>query len=340
MNFMRIFLLVALFLTILTVGGFLILSYVSDHTNGVSKQVMRFEVGQGENVFSVADRLKATGLISSKYVFLWHIAQERKVHSLVSGVYSLSGNLTISEISLLITEGKTIPSDVRITFPEGWNSKKMAERLTMNGLPGADFLALVQKPSSELKQRFDFLSGVPKDTSLEGFLFPDTYFFDPKTSADVIVEKMLLNFSKKFDATLRTATESQKRSLYETVTLASIVENEVRSDVDRKMVADIFSRRLAIGQPLQSCATLQYILGVDRVQYSYAETQIPSPYNTYINKGLPPGPIGNPGIVSLRATLFPQNNPYFYFLSDPNTGETIFSITYEEHLKNKALHGL
>ncbi|MDP3957258.1 MAG: endolytic transglycosylase MltG [bacterium] len=337
---MRTFLFIALLLSLLTFGGFFYLSYAAQHSHGVSRQVQRFEVKQGENIFSLAERLEAAGLISSRYVFMWHLVREQKTHNLVAGTYGLSGNLSVADMALMITEGKTIPRDVRVTFPEGWNSKKMAERLTANGLPGADFLALVQKPQPELRKQFDFLSDMPAGASLEGFLFPDTYFFDPQTSAETIIDKMLTNFGKKFDASLRTAVQEQKKSLYATVTLASIVENEVKTEVDRKMVVDIFLRRLAIGQALQSCATLQYVLGVDRVQYSYAETQTPSPYNTYINPGLPPGPISNPGLVSLRATLTPLANPYFYFLNDPETGEIIFSVTYEEHLKNKNLHGL
>jgi UPF0755 protein len=271
---------------------------------------------------------------------LWHLVRKQKTHALVAGTYSLSGNLSPADIAFLITEGKIVSRDIRITFPEGWNSKKMAERLTANDLPGADFLTLVQKPPAELRTQFDFLLDMPPNASLEGFLFPDTYFFDPQSAPDVIIKRMLTNFGKKFDASLRTAAQAQKRSFFATVTLASIVENEVKTEEDRKMIADIFLRRLTIGQALQSCATLQYILGVDRVQYSYEETRTPSPYNTYINAGLPPGPIGNPGLVALRATLFPQNNPYFYFLNDPQTGKIIFSTTYDEHLKNKNLYGL
>ena len=337
---MRTFLFIALLLSLLTFGGFFYLSYSASHFHGISRQIQRFEVRQGENMFSLAERLEAAGLISSRYVFLWHLVREQKTRDLVAGAYSLSGNLSVAEIAFMITEGKTVPRDVRITFPEGWGSKKMAQRLTANGLPGADFLMLVQKPQPELRKQFDFLSDMPAGASLEGFLFPDTYFFDPQTSAEAIVEKMLTNFGKKFDVVLRTAAEKQKRSLFATVTLASIVENEVKTETDRKMVADIFLRRLAVGQALESCATLQYILGVDRVQYSYAETQTPSPYNTYINSGLPPGPIGNPGLMTLNATISPQANSYFYFLNDPKTGETIFSVTYEEHLKNKSSHGL
>lgn len=337
---MRIFLFIALLFSSLTFGVFFYFSYAVEHVHGTNTEIQRFEVGQGENIFSLSGRLESVGLISSRYVFMWHLAQQQKVHSLVAGTYALSGNLTIAEITLMITEGKTIPRDIRITFPEGWNSKKMAERLTANGLPGADFFAIVQKPSLELKKQFDFLSDIPKDASLEGFLFPDTYLFDPQASAESIVEKMLTNFGKKFDASLRTAAQKQKQSFYAAVTLASIVENEVKTETDRKMVADIFLRRLSIGHPLESDATLQYVLGIDKIQHSYEETRTLSPYNTYINAGLPPGPIGNPGVVSLQASLFSQSNPYFYFLNDANTGETVFSVTYEEHLKNKNLHGL
>lgn len=337
---MRTFLFIALSLSVLTFGGFFYLSFAAGNTHGANKQSQLFEVKSGEGVFSLSKRLKAADLIASRYVFLWHLVREQKTHALVAGTYGLSGTLSAADIALLITEGKTVPRDVRITFPEGWNSKKMAERLTANGLPGADFLALAEKPPAELRMRFDFLLDAPKDASLEGFLFPDTYFFDPQSAADIIVEKMLTNFGKKFDASLRTAAQTRKQSFFRAVTLASIVENEVKTEADRKMVADIFLRRLATGQALQSCATLQYILGVDRVQYSYEETRTPSPYNTYINAGLPPGPISNPGLVSLRAALYPQANPYFYFLNDPKTGEIIFSVTYEDHLKNKNLHGL
>jgi len=336
----RIFLIIALTLSLLTVGAFFYLSYAEGHSYGVRKDNQRFEVNQGENVFSLSERLESSGLIASRFTFMWHLARTEKTRSLVAGTYSLNGSLTVTEITFMITEGKVISRDIKVTFPEGWNSKKMSARLTANDLPGADFLALVQKPKPEWRQKYDFFADAPADTSLEGFLFPDTYFFDPEASAEVIIEKMLVNFGKKFDVPLRQSAIRQKHSIYETVTLASIIENEVKSMEDRKRVADIFLRRISVGQALQSCATLQYILGVDRTQYSFDETRTPSPYNTYINTGFPPGPIGNPGLVSFQATLAPESNPYFYFLSDPKTGKTIFSVTYDEHVNNKNLYGL
>lgn len=337
---MRRFLLAAITLSLLTFGAFLYLSFMVQYSHGPNREVQRFAVEPGENIMSLSKRLKTGGIIASRYAFLWYFAREQKTHNLVAGEYGLHGSLSIPEIALLITEGKTITRDIRITFPEGWESKKMSARLTGNGLPGTEFLALIQKPKPEWRKQFDFLAALPADASLEGFLFPDTYLFDPETSAEAIIEKMLANFGKKIESAIPTAIPGGNRSLYAVITLASIVENEVRSEEDRRLISDIFLRRLAIGQPLQSDATVKYILGIDKIQHTFEETRTESPYNTYIHPGLPPGPIGNPGLVSIRAAAFPQANPYFYFLSDPKTGETIFSITYEEHLKNKDLYGL
>lgn len=337
---MRVFLLLALSLSVLSVVSFFILSSAETHSHGVRKEDQRFEVYQGENVVDLSARLESSGLIISRIPFLWHIARIGKTHALVAGIYRLNGDLTITEITHIITTGDAISRDIKVTFPEGWNSKKMSARLIEKNLPGDEFLSLVQKPNVFWKTQFDFLSDAPSSYSLEGFLFPDTYFFDPSDSAEMIIEKMLTNFDKKFDATLRAKSLEQKRSIYEVVTLASIVENEVKSFEERMIVADIFLRRISIGQALQSDATIQYILGIDKVKHSFEETRTDSPYNTYINPGLPPGPIGNPGLDSLRATVTPKKNSYLYFLNDAKTGETIFAVTFEEHIKNKSLHGL
>ena len=133
---------------------------------------------------------------------------------------------------------------------------------------------------------------------------------------------------------------STGKARYEALTLSSIVEMEVRTDADRKIVADIFRRRIDAGMPLQSDATVRYALGVTKVKHSLTDIAVDSPYNTYVNKGLPPGPISNPGLSSLQAVLTPTPNQYLYFLNNPNTGETVFAKTFEEHIANKAKNGL
>lgn len=337
---MRLFLIIAIVLSVITFSGFFYLSYSAQHSRGISKEELRFEVKQGENIFDLSARLKSSGIIASRPAFLWEIVREGKTKSLVAGTYELSGKLSIAEIVFLVTEGKIIPRDVRVTFPEGWDTQKMSERLTANGLPGKEFLALADKSDSKWREKFDFFSDIPDDASLQGFLFPDTYFFDKEDSAEDIIEKMLANFGKKIGAELRIAAKNKNQNFYAAITLASIVENEVKSEEDRKMVSDLFLRRIILGKPLESDATIKYILGKDKIQHTFEETRVVSPYNTYVNVGLPPGPIGNPGLVSIRAAIFPKGNNYLYFLNDPQTGETIFSVTYEEHLRNKKLHGL
>jgi UPF0755 protein len=117
--------------------------------------------------------------------------------------------------------------------------------------------------------------------------------------------------------------------------MASVIEKEVRSANDMKIVSGIFWNRIKNGQALESCATLAYILGVNKSQYSYEDTRINSPYNTYINRGLPAGPIANPGLKAIEAAIYPEDTAYNYFLTASETGETIFSKTYQEHLNNK-----
>jgi UPF0755 protein len=122
--------------------------------------------------------------------------------------------------------------------------------------------------------------------------------------------------------------------------MASIIEREANKDEDRKIISGIFWNRIKIGQALQSCATVSYVLGENKKQFSYEETRVNSPYNTYINPGLPPGPINNPGLLAIKASIYPQESSYHYFLNNPQNGETIFSKTLEEHNLNKAKVGL
>lgn len=307
---------------------------------GTSSETKTFEVLPGEKILTIGEHLAEEGLIASRYAFAYRLWKEDRTRGIVAGTYRLSGRMTLGEIIETLSEGKVVAREKRLTFPEGWTSEKMAERLSANDLPGDAFLALVRKPKATWRTEFPFLENMPAAASLEGFLFPDTYLFDPESSAETIVERMLANFKTKYDDELRSAAAKQQHSLFEIVTLSSIVEREVASDRDRRLVADIFWRRLAIGQPLQSDATVNYALGTSKSQPSLTDLDTNSPYNTYRYPGLPPGPIGNPGYASLRATLFPESNPYFYFLSNLETGETVFAVTFEEHIRNRREHGL
>jgi UPF0755 protein len=191
-----------------------------------------------------------------------------------------------------------------------------------------------------VKTDYEFLKDKPGGGNLEGFLFPDTYIFFKDASAVSIINRMLLNFDEKLSGEMKGDIEKSGHSIYEVVTMASILEKEVKTKEDMKIASGIFWDRMEFGMPLQSCATVAYVLGKEKKQYSYDDTRTPSPYNTYINKGLPPGPIDNPGINALNAAIYPTKTDYIYFLTDPETGKTIFSKTIEEHEANKVKYGL
>lgn len=310
-------------------------SWSTQYGSNTSEQV--FRLSKGENAWVVSGNLESQGLVKSRFGFLYALARQKKLNSLVAGEYRLSGSLSAQDIVVRLSTGQVIPLDIKLTFPEGFTIAQIADRLTEAGLPGKDVLSMAISPEDHWRSDFSFLAELPKQASLEGFLFPDTYRFDRKADAASIIKIFLSNFERKAYPLLRAKTEKEA---YESLILASIVETEVRSDHDRALVADLFLRRLAEEHPLQSDATIQYILGKNKVQHSFEETRVNSPYNTYVNKGLPPGPVSNPGISAIQAVLNPIRNPYFYFLSDPKTGETIFSTTFEEHVRNKAGHGL
>jgi UPF0755 protein len=324
-------LVIALFL-----GGFFYFRYQIYFAKGEVGTMKAFKIVKGESGTEIAEKLEKENLISGKMYFLYYLKKQNLGEKILPGEYELNSNLTIPEITILLTQKKE--DFIKLTFPEGWDGQKIAERLTANGLDGQGFLALVKKPE-QFRAQYTFLQD-PAIKSLEGFLFPDTYFFKKEILPKDIVLKMLDNFDAKLTSEMKATLEKKKISLLNAIILASIVEKEVRSDADRALAAGIFWERIAIGQPLQSCATLAYILGENKKQYTYADTQIKSPYNTYQNKGLPPGPISNPGLSAIKATIYPVESKYNYFLSDPATDRTIFSQTFQEHLNNKAKYGL
>ena len=247
--------------------------------------------------------------------------------------------MTIPEIVQVLSMGEIIPNEIKVTFPEGTNAKQMADILKNKGFDGDKFLN-VAKSGSGAKTDYEFLQDKPQKASLEGFLFPDTYIFWRDASSESIVSRMLLNFDEKLTSEMCDDIKKQNRTIFEVVTMASILEKEVKTPEDMKIVSGIFWDRIEVGQPLQSCATIAYVLGKEKKQYSYEDTRTPSPYNTYINRGLPPGPINNPGLVAINAAIYPKETDYNYFLTDPETGKTIFSKTIDEHEQNKTKYGL
>lgn len=292
----------------------IILGFVGPNCNKGEDKLVKIEKGWGSG--EVADKLKSEQIINSRWIFILYVWVKGYNHHLQAGEYLLNTKMTIPEISKILTKGETNPNWVKVTIPEGWTNTQIEERLV-----SSDVIKSGEK--------------LPQDK--EGYLFPDTYYFYKNISISDVVKKMEDNFDGKLKEIL--SAEAQEKlgegGLYDILKMASIVEKEVISDEDRAIVAGIFWKRIKNNVPLQADITIAYILGVDKWRYSYEDTRIKSPYNTYLNLGLPPTPIDNPGLSAIKAAIYPKQTDYLYFLSAPD-GRTIYAKTLEEHNANKA----
>ncbi|MBI4652770.1 endolytic transglycosylase MltG [Candidatus Kuenenbacteria bacterium] len=302
---------------------------ISTPLQKISEQ-KEFIIKKGEGVNQISQNLKNQKLIGSMWNFEVYVWFEKMGKKFQAGEYSLSSNMNIKEITQILCSGQIIPNQKIIKIIEGWNYKEIGEYLENKiNIPKEDFFSAAY--DLQWKNKYSFLEG----NFLEGYLFPDTYQVYKNATAEDIIKKMLDNFDKKLSLKIREDIKAQGKTIFEIITLASIIEKEVPKEEDRKIVAGIFYKRLKQEMRLESCATINYILGNDKKQLSFEDTRIESPYNTYINNGLPPGPINNPGLSAIKAAIYPEKTDYLFFLSKP-TGETVFSKTLDEHNKNKA----
>jgi len=290
-----------------------------------------FIVQEGEGLEKIAENLRMERIIGNKWVFVFHVWLEGKANNLQAGKYKLSSAMNISEVARKIINGDVFRDWIKITIPEGWTSKQIEEKLAELEIVNPEEYKFYTVSTESLP----FLIDKPKDSSLQGYLFPDTYYFEKNTAIEDVVKKMLTNFGEKLTSDLRDEIKKQDKTIHEILIMASILEKEVKSDEDRAIVSGIFWKRIKNKYPLESCATIAYILGTDKWRYSYEDTRIKSPYNTYTNIGLPPTPINNPGLSAIRAAIYPTKTDYNFFLTDPGTGNTIFSKTFQEHSANK-----
>jgi UPF0755 protein len=305
-------------------------------------QVKDFEIVKGEGNAVIGSNLEKEGLISNKLYFYYYIRTHGLINKFLPGKYEISGNMTIPEIAIFLSNQENmLPGYINVTFPEGWTAEQMAQRLKANGFDGDAFLNLVKNPPQDIVSLFPILVKKPAGTNLEGYLFPDTYKFSKDATPGGILKKILNNTELKITPDIRSKAESQKKSIFQVLTMASILEKEVNTTSDFKIVSGIFWQRIAIGQALQSDATLEYVLKTGAFQHSVAQTKTDSPYNTYMYRGLPPGPISNPGMDAITAALNPEKTNYNYFLTDPNNPKnTVYSVTFQEHVANKLKFGL
>lgn len=333
----RLFLiLIVLILAGGVLGGLYIWNEVNFPMSSTS-QPLYFTVAKGDGVKDIAAHLKDQGLIRNTLAFEVYTYVKGATSGYTDGIFSLDKDMTIRDIFQALTSGQDVP-EVNITLLEGWTAADMGAYLEKQGIVStADFEAAANVHDSRsiiTDKTYGFLSDRPASATLEGYLFPDTYRVYKTTTASQIVEKMLDNFDDKFTEQMKSDAGKGNMSIYQIVTLASIIEKEVRSDTDRKLVAGIFYDRLNQGVALQSDATVNYATGNSSLQPTADELNVNSLYNTYQHTGLPPGPICNPSLSSIMAAIYPTKSDYFYFLTKPD-GTVVYSATYEEHLENK-----
>lgn len=301
-----------------------------------------FVVEWGESVTQVAYHLEREGLISDAQLFRHLVQSMGAERNIERGVFSLRPNMTMEEIAIQLQHGR-LPS-ATVTVLEGWRAEEIAACLENEGVTsGNDFLAVVRQGRGD----YEFLSDRPPGSpvSLEGFLFPDTYELPLATTPGRVTEIMLKNWDRRVPPELRQKAADQGFSLYELVSLAAIVEREAVAPEERSLIAGVYLNRLETGMYLQADPTVQYAKGYDPttdrwwspMKQEEAST-VDSLYNTFLNPGLPPGPICNPGLASIKAVLEPTPTEYLFFYHKGD-GTHAFAVTYEEHLRNQERYG-
>lgn len=301
-----------------------------------------FTVYPGESPFSVSERLEEAGLVSSARLFYAYIRYHDLGQKLEAGDYVLNPSMTIPEIAQALQHGRI--KEITLTIPEGWRVEQLADYLEKQGIMSAkEFLALAQRDL--WVAYYDFLKEAPSGASLEGYLFPDTYKLPVPASPRDLISRMLDNFGAKVTPEMRARAQEMGFTLHQVITLASIVEREAVISEERPIIAGVYLNRLRRGMYLQADPTVQYAKGYDQASGRWwpsitieEMSSVQSPYNTFLNPGLPPGPICSPGLDSIKAVLYPAETDYLFFFSRGD-GSHVFSKTYEEHLENQKRYG-
>lgn len=288
--------------------------------NAQNQTPERFVIRKGEPVKSIASRLSEQNLIRSPTAFFVLVKIHKIDGKIQAGEFRLNQSMDARMVADQLQHGMI---DAWITTLEGWRIDEIANKLAKElDVPEKEFLS----------------------SATEGYMFPDTYLIPRTASASAIADLFLRTFNTKVTQKMHDDVESAGLTLHEAVTLASIIEREGKTDSDRPVIAGILLNRLRNNWPLQADATVQYVLGYQPQEKTWwkkyltkEDLAVNSPYNTYIQTGLPPGPISNPGLSSIMAAVYPEDTDYWYYLHDPS-GAVHFARTLDEHNENIRLY--
>ncbi len=303
--------------------------------------VVPVTITPGESSADLARDLQNKGLVPSEVVFLGVVKLRGTASGFQPGTHQIAAGTPVEDIIAQL-QAPAPPNQIRVTFPEGRRLEEDAQTAAKAGIgTEQDFLQLAQHPDPSWS--YTFLADLPKNATLEGYLFPDTFLIagdSPKASD--LIKKMLDDFDKRVTPAMRQQVTDQKRTLYDTLIIASIVEREAKVPDERPLIAGVYWNRIDSKQGLFADPTVQYALGTPANWWPklpntpLASVAPSSPYNTYSHNGLPPGPIANPGLASIQAAIAPQGNYLYFVAKNDGSGAHAFSKTQAEQNANIA----
>ena len=302
--------------------------------NRFDRKLYIINIPKGYGANQVAELLESRGIIDGRYGFNLVVNMFKLQNRMQAGTYEFTPNMSLIRIVFKISRGEIIPPMlVKLVFPEGLSIYKMGRFMEREGVgDGIAFHELTNDAlTSHLLEKYTFLFDVPTN-SLEGYLFPDTYLVPSNIGTNQMAELMLSRFNKIVMPYWKKNFRKMKvkYSLHDIITLASIIEKEAAIDNERPLIASVYHNRLRIRMHLGADPTIKYVLERPGKIVSYDDLKIDSPYNSYRHYGLPPGPICNPGISSVKAAMFPAQSDFLYFVARAD-GSHIFSRTLTEH---------
>jgi UPF0755 protein len=298
-------------------------------------------IPSGTGSARIAELLEENGLIRDSFIFKLYLRYKGEGQRFQAGVYQLAPGTALDEIIGKLNRGDIVKVEtIRFTIPEGYTVVQMADKLAEAGVANREAFLAVARNQGEVEppEAWAFPNIEDIKEPLEGYLYPETYEMKKDSTEREIIQRMLEETKRKLSTLPSDWPEKLKESgltMHELLTVASLIEREVIVDEERPLVAGVIYHRLRIDMPLQIDATVQYALEKPKERLLYVDLELESPYNTYLHRGLPPGPIASPGLASIRAALYPQDTSYlFYVTKKDGTNTHLFAETFEEHQRN------
>ncbi len=328
---------ILLLLFVLVVGALGVAAWTMFYTPATdvpSGSGVRVEIVSGMTTAVIGEELASRGVVDNANMFRLKTRLAGEDSALEAGSYDLITGMEYEDVIATLRRGPQI-TYVKLTIPEGWTIDRIAERIEAElGIPAGEFASLAKGGASQFESEHPYLAGA-YDGSLEGYLFPKTYEIVEGASAADVIEVMLAQFETEIAGVDLAYAASRNLTPADVVIIASIVEREAKLASERPLVASVVYNRLKKGMRLEMCATVEYVLPGGRLRLTNADLQIDSPYNTYRNTGLTPGPISNPGLASLQAAAAPADTQYLFYVLTGEDGSHTFTNTYAEFQQAK-----